>query len=134
MASKTARDVISYAFWDLGVVADQETLNDTQGNSGLRKLNDLLAGFESEGIRYAHTDLASLDTVVNVPDGQLRNVGLMLQRELANQYGVPLSDDDRDAIHKAKMALQAFYYVPITSAPELSLRPRQFGRYNFSQG
>jgi hypothetical protein len=134
MASRTARDVISYAFWDLGVVADQETLNDTQGNSGLRKLNDLLAGFESEGIRYAHTDLASLDTVVNVPDGQLRNVGLMLQRELANQYGVPLSDDDRDAIHKAKMALQAFYYVPITSAPELSLRPRQFGRYNFSQG
>ena len=134
MASRSARDVISYAFWDLGVVADQETLNDTQGNSGLRKLNDLLAGFESEGIRYAHTDLASLDTVVNVPDGQLRNVGLMLQRELANQYGVPLSDDDRDAIHKAKMALQAFYYVPITSAPELSLRPRQFGRYNFSQG
>jgi len=134
MATRTARDVISYAFWDLGVVADQEALNDTQANSGFRKLNDLMAGFESEGIRYAHTDLASLDSVVNVPDGQLRNLGLLLQREIAGQYGVPLSDADNDAIHKAKMALQAFYYVPITSAPELSLRPRQFGRYNFSQG
>ena len=134
MSTKTARDVITHAFWDLGVIADQEALSDTQGTTGLRRLNDLLAGFESEGIRYAHTDLASLDTVVNVPDGQLRNVGLMLQREFATGYGVALSDEDKDAIHKAKMALQAFYYVPITSAPELALRPRRFGRYSFSQG
>lgn len=134
MSSKTARDVITHAFQDLGVVADQEALNEAQGNYGFRKLNDMLAGFESEGIRYAHTDLASLDTVVNVPDGQLRNVGLMLQREMANAYGVPLSDEDKDAIHKAKMALQAYYYVPVTSAPELALRNRRFGRFNFSQG
>lgn len=134
MASRTARDVISYAFWDLGVVADQEALNENQANSGFRKLNDLLAGFESEGIRYAHTDLASLDSTVNVPDGQLRNLGLMLQRELADQYGVPLSPQNLDAIEKAKTALQAYYYVPITSAPELSIRSRQFGRYNFAVG
>jgi len=134
MASRTARDVIAYAFWDLGVVADQEALNETQANSGFRKLNDLMAGFESEGIRYAHTDLASLDSVVNVPDGQLRNLGLMLQRELADQYGVPLSPQNLDAIEKAKTALQSYYYVPITSAPDLSLRPRQFGRYGFTQG
>ncbi|CAB4147759.1 hypothetical protein UFOVP1020_38 [uncultured Caudovirales phage] len=134
MASKSARTLISEAMQDLGVVADQESMTDTQGNYGFRKLNDLLAGFESEGIRYAHTDLASLDTTVNVPDGQLRNVGLMLQREIAGAYGVPLSDDDRDAIHKAKMALQAFYYVPITTAPEMALRRRQYGRFNFSNG
>lgn len=134
MSSKTARTVALHAFQDLGLVADQEAMSDAQGNYGLRKLNDLLAGFESEGIRYAHTDLASLDTVVNVPDGQLRNVGLMLQRELAGAYGVPMSPEDLDAIHKAKMALQAFYYVPITSAPELALRNRRFGRFNFSQG
>lgn len=134
MATRTARDVISYAFWDLGVVADQEALNDTQANSGFRKLNDLMAGFESEGIRYAHTDLASLDSTVNVPDGQLRNLGLMLQRELADQYGVQLSPENQDAIRNAKTALQSFYYVPITSAPDLSLRPRQFGRYGFNQG
>lgn len=134
MATRTARDVIAYAFWDLGVVADQEALNETQANSGFRKLNDLMAGFASEGIQYAHTDLASLDSVVNVPDGQLRNLGLMLQRELADQYGVPLSPLNLDAIEKAKSALQAYYYVPLTSAPELSIRPRQFGRYNFSVG
>lgn len=134
MSSKTARNVITHAFWDLGIVADQEALSDTQGSSGLRKLNDLLAGFESEGIRYAHTDLASLDSVVNVPDGQLRNVGLMLQRDLAGTYGVPLSEDDRLAIYRAMTALQAYYHIPITSAPELALRPRRFGRFNFSQG
>lgn len=134
MSSKTARDVISHAFWDLGVVADQEALSDTQGSSGLRKLNDLLAGFPSEGIQYAHTDLASLDTVVNVPDGQLRNVGLMLQRDLAGTYGVPLSPADELAIYRAMTALQAYYHIPLTSAPELALRPRRFGRYNFSAG
>lgn len=134
MSSKTARDVITHAFQDLGVVADQEALNDAQGNYGLRKLNDLLAGFESEGIRYAHTDLASLDTVVNVPDGQLRNVGLLLQRDLAGQYGVPLSPADELAIYRALTALQAYYHIPLTSAPELALRPRRFGRFNLSQG
>lgn len=134
MASKTARTLITEVMQDLGVVRDEESMSAAQGNYGLRKLNDMLAGFESEGIHYAHTDLSSLDSVVNVPDGQLRNVNLMLQRELATAYGAPMSDDDRDAMHKAKMALQAYYSVPITSAPEMALRPRRFGRYNFQQG
>lgn len=132
MASKTARTLVTEVMQDLGVVRDDEALSAAQGNFGLRRLNDMLAGFESEGIHYAHTDLASLDSVVNLPDGQLRNVNLMLQRELAGAYGAPLTDDDRDMIHKAKMALQAAYSVPITSAPELSLRSRRFGRYNFT--
>ena len=131
MASKTARTLITDAMQDIGVVADQEAMTDTQGNYGLRKLNDLMGGFDSEGIAYAHTDLATLDAIVNVPDGQLRNVGLMLQREIASPYGVTLSDDDKDQIHKAKMALQAYYYVPITGAPEMALRRRQFGRFNY---
>lgn len=134
MATKTARDVIEQALQDLGILADEESMTASQGTQGLRKLNDLLHGFESEGIRYAHTNLASLDTVVNLPDGQLRNVGLMLQRDMAGTYGVPLSNNDSDAIHKAKMALQAFYYVPITGAPEMALRPRQYGRFNFERG
>lgn len=134
MATKTARTVIEQALQDLGILADEEAMTSSQGTQGLRKLNDMLHGFESEGIRYAHTNLASLDTVVNVPDGQLRNVGLVLQRDIAGTYGVRLSDDDRDAIHKAKMALQAFYYVPIKSAPDLALRTRQYGRFNFERG
>jgi hypothetical protein len=134
MASKTARTVILEAFQDLDIVADEESMTAAQAATGLRKLNDLMSGFESEGIRYAHTDLASLDTVVNVPDGQLRNLGLMLQRDLAGQYSVPLSPDDRDAIARAKTALQAFYFVPITAAPELAIRPRVYGRFNFSRG
>ncbi len=134
MASKTARTVITEAMQDLGVVADEESLSTTQGVYGLRKLNDLMAGFDSEGIRYAHTADLTLDTVVNVPDGQRRNVGLLLQRDIAGTYGVMLSDDDKDAIYKAKTALQAFYYVPIIGAPEMALRPRQFGRFNFDRG
>jgi len=117
MASKTARTMVLEAMQDLGIIADQETLSAAQGNYGLRKLNDMLAGYESEGIHYAHTDLSSLDSVVNVPDGQLRNVGLMLQGELARAYGVSITDDDRDAVNKAKMALQAYYNVPMISAP-----------------
>jgi hypothetical protein len=134
MASKTARTVVLETMQDLGIIADQETLSAAQGNYGLRKLNDMLAGFESEGIHYAHTDLSSLDSVVNVPDGMLRNVGLMLQGELARAYGVEISNDDRDVMYKARTALQAYYNVPIISAPELALRNRRFGRYSFQQG
>lgn len=106
----------------------------SQGSYGLTMLNDMLHGFESEGIHYAHTDLSSLDTTLNVPDGQIRNAMLMTVRELASEYGSELSAEDRDQIHKAKMALQAFYYVPIKSAPEMALRPRQFGRFSFDRG
>lgn len=132
--AKTARTMVLEAMQDLGIVADQEAMSAAQGNYGFRKLNDMLAGFESEGIHYAHRNLSSLDSIINLPDGQLRNVGLMLQRELAGTYGVSLSPDDQLAIQRAMTALQAYYYVPITSAPELALRPRRFGRFNFSQG
>jgi len=134
MASKSARTVITETMQDLGIVSDQEAMSAAQGNYGLRRLNDMLAGFESEGIHYAHTDLSSLDSIVNLPDGQLRNVGLMLLSELSRSYGVALSPEDKDAIYKARTALQAYYNIPITSAPELSLRTRRFGRYNFTTG
>ena len=134
MATKTARTVILEALQDLDLVADEESMSAIQAATGLRKLNDLMSGFDSEGIHYSHTDLASLDTVVNIPDGQQRNLGLMLQRDLARQYSVPLSADDRLEIDRAKSALQAFYSVPITAAPELAVRPRRYGRFNFARG
>lgn len=136
MASKTARTVILEALQDLDIVAgdSEESMSASQGATGLRKLNDLLAGFESEGIHYAHTDLVDLDAIVNIPDGQYRNLGLMLQRDLSRQYAVPLSPDDRNEIERAKNALQAFYSVPITAAPELAIRPRRYGRINFARG
>lgn len=134
MASTTARSLLERAFRRVGILAEEESMSASQGSYGLTMLNDMLHGFESEGIHYAHTDLASLDTTLNVPDGQIRNAMLMTVRELASEYGSELSAEDRDQIHKAKMALQAFYYVPIKSAPEMALRPRQFGRFSFDRG
>lgn len=134
MASKTARSVISDALLDLGVIADEESMSAAQGVYGLRKLNELLHGFESEGIRYTHTDLASLDTTVNIPDGQLRNLGWLLQRDIASAYGAAFSAEDQMEIDRARSALQAFYYMPVEAAPDLALRPRVYGRFNFSRG
>lgn len=134
MASTTARSLLERAYRRLGILADEESMTATQGSYGLTTLNDMLHGFDSEGIRYAHVDLSSLDTTVNVPDGQIRNVMLLLARELASEYGVELSARDENEIERAKNALQAFYFMPVEAAPDLALRPRVYGRFNFSRG
>lgn len=134
MASTTARNLLERSYRRLGILADEEAMTATQGSYGLTTLNDLMHGFDSEGIRYAHADLANLDAVINVPDGQIRNVMLMMCRELASEYSVPIDVTFAGEIMRAKSALQAFYFVPITAAPELAIRPRVYGRFNFSRG
>lgn len=110
MSSVTARATITSALRRLGILSEMETMSADAANDALNELNGMMQGFPARGIHYVHSAL-TLDTVLNVPDEQTRNVMLMLVWELADQYGKELSAKQVSDCGEARNALQACYYV-----------------------
>lgn len=117
----TARNIIMRAARRLGIVAGEEPLSAADLNDGLQLLNDMMHGFGPAGIKYAHTSLA-LGDAVNMPDEQLRNLVLMMCKELAMDFGVSPNPVLAGEIVAATLALQAYYWVqpPADSEPMLT--------------
>jgi hypothetical protein len=90
MATRTARQIIVSALRRIAILSEEESPIAAQAVDALAVLNDLMQGFPTMGIPYVHETL-TLDSVLNVPDEQTRNVMLMLVWELADGYGKTLS-------------------------------------------
>lgn len=114
MATRTARQVITDAFHRMAFISEDEGLTAEQIDRALYVLNDMMNGWEAEGIQYTHTDLG-LDDTVNVPDALVRSTGLMLIDELADEYGKVLTDRQEADVMDARHALQA-YFTPAPMA------------------
>lgn len=110
MATRTARETITTALRRIGILSEMETMSADMAGDALSNLNDLMQGFPARGIHYVHSAL-TLDSVLNVPDEQTRNVMLMLAWELADEYGKTLSPKQVSDCSEARSALQACYYV-----------------------
>lgn len=122
MATSTARQVIEDALHYIRILGEDDSMTDSQAARGLRVMNQMMHGFNTEGVQYVHSDLALTDTV-NVPDEQVRNVALMLARAMSLEYGKTLGENLASEIVRAKGALQAFYYKVRPAKSEISLRP-----------
>lgn len=109
MATRTARQTIATALKRMGILSEEESPSSAQGVDGLSDLNQMMQGFPAMGIQYVHADL-TLDSVLNVPDEQTRNVMLLLVWEMADGYGKKLGDKLLADIADAKQALQAYYH------------------------
>jgi hypothetical protein len=109
MATRTARNVLEGAFHRMGFISEDEALTAEQVDRGLTILNDMMNGFEAEGIQYTHTDLG-LDDVVNVPDFLVRSVEWMLIDDIADEYGKALTDRQQMQVERARLNLQGYYF------------------------
>lgn len=123
MATRTALETITRALRRIGIIAEMEAPSAEQGAEALIVLNDMMNGFNSQGIQYSHTDLALADTL-NVPDDQTRNVLLLLCSELADEYGKELSTNLGLQVMNARQALQAAYYSVPLAEPDPGLENR----------
>lgn len=110
MATRSARQTITTALRRIGILAEMESMSADQGNDALTTLNDMMQGFPSRGIPYVHEAL-TLDSALNVPDEQTRNVMLMLAWELLDEYGKQPSPKLVSDCAEARNALQACYYM-----------------------
>jgi hypothetical protein len=109
MATRTARNVIEDAFHRMGFISEDEGLTAEQTARALTLLNDMMNGWEAEGIQYTHTDLG-LDDVVNVPDFLVRSAVWMLIDDIADEYGKVLTERQQMQVERARLNLQGYYF------------------------
>lgn len=121
--SATALDIINRAGKRAKILADEAAFTASEAVDALQLMNDMMQGFGPMGISYAHTTLAATDTV-NMPDEQLRNLVLMLTKELAVDFQMPLSPELLLMIEGAKGELQAAYYMARPAITDPLLRAR----------
>ena len=109
MATRTARNVIEDAFHRMALISEDEGITAEQSDRALTILNDMMNGWEAEGIQYTHTDLA-LDDTVNVPDYLVRSTTWMLVDDLSDEYGKVLSERQQIQVGRARTNLQGYYF------------------------
>jgi hypothetical protein len=133
MASATAQQIIERAAGIINVLAASEALNANEMTDSLQIMNDMMFGFPARGIQYVHTQLAQGDTV-NVPDGYIRAVTLLLADDLADNFGMPISPDLRNDVMRAEQQLQAFYFVSTPAKIGRGLLRWRYGLFNMNKG
>jgi hypothetical protein len=120
----TALEILTRAGKRAKILADEATYTASEAVDALQLLNDLMHAFGPKGIAYAHTTLASGDTV-NVPDEQLRNLTLMMTRELLIDFAMPIDEVLAAEIIAAENELQAAYHVSEPAVSDPLLRSRR---------
>lgn len=122
MATRTARELITDAFRRMGFISEDEGLDAEQTTTALSIMNDMMNGWNAEGIEYVHADLG-LDDTVNVPDELVRSTMWMLADDLADQYGKVLTERQQTQVDRARSALQSYYYKVQPAQLDEGLRP-----------
>jgi hypothetical protein len=105
----TAHDVITRALRTIGALAGGEMPTSDDAADALRTLNDMLAGWEMEGIRMLLPDLALTDTI-QVPRPQIEGIVLGLAMALAQEYGRTVNPVLAMRARRTYRALQTAYF------------------------
>ena len=133
MASQTASDVITGAHRRLNLISEVEELSAAALAAGLVSLNEMMHGFATKGIAYAHSDLGATDPV-NMHDGLIDSLKWVFARKLADEgYGVALTAQQLVPMANAFSTLQAAYFMRRRSPVDAALRPGG-GGFNFTTG
>jgi hypothetical protein len=134
MATRTARYCITRAFRFMGLISEDEGLTADQASEALSIMNDMMNGWNAEGIQYVHSDL-TLDTTVNVPDELVESTWLMLASALADDYGKVFTDKQQRRVDGARNNLQAYYFKVPPAQTDEGLRPNwPPGYFDISRG
>lgn len=110
----TARDVVTRALRKRKALTVGETPQADELTDGLSDLNDMLFGWDTDGIRLGHITLAADDTL-DVPDDHIQTIVLSLAERLTD-YGGQLDPADIIAADDGRKRLRARYLdlIPLT--------------------
>ena len=107
----TANDIITRAAKTVGILAAGETLEDSDAQDILASLNDMLHGWELDGITLGHTDLELTDTL-QLPDSHTRAIRYNLAVEISGEYGKQLAPAIAERAGNGFLMLQSYYIKP----------------------
>ena len=107
----TANELIIRAAKTAKILAAGETMEDADAQDILDSLNDMLHGWELDGIDLGHTDLTLTDTV-QLPDSHIRAIRYNLAADISGEYGVQLGPIEAERASNGFRMLQAHYARP----------------------
>lgn len=112
------------------VLAAEEAMTAADQADALVTMNGAMHRFNTDGIYYAHTDLAASDTV-NMPDELIDSLIWLVAESLAPDYAYAFSPQEDRTLMSARNHLQAYYWVQPPADTEPALRPWP-ARYNIN--
>ncbi len=115
--SWTKRQIIQQAFDEIGLAPYVFDLTADQLESALRRLDSMIAGWESKGIRLGYPLPSSpqnsdLDSETNMPDVAVESAFLQLAVRLAPSYGKVVPAETKAAAKHAYDALLVQFATP----------------------
>lgn len=105
----TAQEIINDAAGMAGILATGQPVGDAMNETSLRRLNQMLAAWESDGIYLGVPALDNSDDVL-VEAADISAITYGLTAELYMQYGRPARADVLQTAATKKATLQAKYY------------------------
>lgn len=107
----TALDMVNRVAKTAKILAAGETLEAEDAQDILKSLNEMLHGWELEGIALGHTDMALTDEVY-LPDSHLKAIRWNLALEISGEYETDVNPIHIGFAEAGKRMLQAYYSSP----------------------
>ena len=82
----TIREVVEDAFEEIGVKTAEVPLTSDELQSGIRRCNDMLTGWDDIGIIFGYTPILNGDDVINVDRSAIRAIKKNLAIDLAPSF------------------------------------------------
>lgn len=82
-----ALEIVTDALRNIGVISEVETPSAEQGSDGVRKLNELMASLEEDGIDLGWVPIEDTADTVVLPAGEVRSIKALLASNMASIYG-----------------------------------------------
>lgn len=130
--SITVIELITDALTELNVIDVNEAPSPEQGQRALRRLNQMLADWENDGIRLGYYRQTDMDATVPLQEQDELGVTLNLAVALAPSYGIEIMDGLRTQADEyyaslAKGALQ-YFESDMTQLPMSDFGPFIYNR------
>ena len=129
----TAQQVVSDALQEILVQADEQSIQATDMQSGIRYLNRMVNEWAALGMPLGFTNITKVSDFVTVPDGALSAIISNLAIRLAPQFDAAISIELAAA---AKSGMNAVRDLTVTVAPTQmpGTMPLGSGNEGFNQG
>lgn len=129
----TARDCIKAAMRRIRVLESGEEPTAEEGADALEMLNDMMFGFNGDGIEFVHTTLALADNI-NVPDEQVEHIKNMLAVKLCDEYKKVPTPTLMALAENGRRYMQAAYHLPQAVRVDGGAGPRTDATFNYTTG
>ena len=110
----TAGQVITDALQELNVQADEQSIQSTDMQAGIRYLNRMMFEWDATGLPLGFTMITNPADIVTVPDGALSGIIANLATRLSSQFDVAIPIE---LAASAKSGMEAIEFIAVTVNP-----------------